>query len=133
MKKFLPIMLVRMQKNLEWRMTLKENKWQGLIPGDIVEYKGKKLMYRGINKNGGPGMPGLPEPIFGSASPKEPGCVYYLRPKGTVFTKTVFDENAEPVQAGSSGISIGFLNTNGLDFKKVGYITPEQWKAMAAA
>ena len=74
--------LARLQEYRErrrWKRLLKENEWQGLIPGDVVKYKGKKLMYRGINKNGGPGMPGLSEPMFGSAHPKEPRCIYYLR------------------------------------------------------
>jgi hypothetical protein len=117
----------------KFKRLLQKNKWEGLIPGDVVEYKDKKLMYRGINKHGGPGMPEFPEPMFGSADPNEPGCIYYLRPTGKMFPETVFGESAPPVKALSTGISIGFLNATRSEFKKIGHITPEQWKSMATA
>ncbi|MFH1990556.1 MAG: hypothetical protein ABIJ19_01750 [Patescibacteria group bacterium] len=120
------------RKQRQWKRLLKQNEWGGLIPGDIVEYKGRKLMYRGINKNGGPGMPGQPEPMFGSAHPSEPESYYYLRATGQRFPENVFGENAEPAQAGSTGIFISFLNAVRSDLQKVGHITPEQWADMAA-
>ncbi len=59
-------------KGRRYQISPKENEWGEPLPGDIVEYNGRKYMYRGINKNGGPGMPGFPEPLFGSAHPNEP-------------------------------------------------------------
>ena len=117
-----------------WRFQrlLKENEWQGLIPGDVVEYKGRKLMYRGINKHGGPGMAQMPEPMFGPARPNESNCVYYIRTPGGMFPETIFGESEPPVRAGNTGVSIGFLNATWSELRKVGHITPEQWRAMAA-
>lgn len=130
-------LLVKFQeyrKGRQFRQYLKSNEWHGLILGDIVAYKNRRVMYLGINKNGGPGMAGFPEPVFGPVHPNNSECVYYyLRSTGEIFPEDVFGENRLPVQVGNTGVSIGFLNAKRLDFKKVDHITPEQWKSMATA
>ncbi|MBI2647015.1 hypothetical protein HYW99_00910 [Candidatus Woesearchaeota archaeon] len=96
-------------------------------------------MYRGINRNGGPGMPGFPEPIFGTPKPTVPETIWYLRTKQSYpFGDYSFDgglpkimqESAPSAQAGNTGTYIAFLNTSRYDLKKVGHITPDEWRVM---
>ncbi len=123
----------------KFRKWLKENKWNGLIPGDIVEFNGKKIMYRGINGHGGPGQPGCPEPYFREAHPGEPRCIYYIRDTsayvkgiGPELPNEIFGEDAAPIQAGDSNTGMRFISSP-RKLEKVGHITPEEWDLLAAA
>lgn len=118
-------------KQRQFRKFSERNRWQGLVPGDIVKYKNQEFIYLGLNKQGGPGRYGFPEPVFSVADAKK-RIIYYLRSISEVsLLKEVFGENAGPSQYGSSGIAIGFLNTDRSGLKKVRHITPEQWDALA--
>lgn len=134
--KSIPNLIRQFKEYMKIKKFHRENKWVGLVPGDLVEYGGKKLMYRGINKNGGPGGIG-PEPMFGPSSPSEFNCVYYLRHTDRDplfpddrFPDNIFSENAKPIMAGSSGIYIGFINATRSHFKKVGHVTQKEWNVM---
>ena len=122
------------QERREIRKFQRDNEWEGLVPGNVVEYKGQRYMYRGINNDGGPGMPGFPEPIFGAPKPTVPDTIWYLRTEQTYpfahgQLPKVMQESAPPAQAGN-GTSIAFLNATRTDLKKVGNITPDEWKVM---
>ena len=108
----------------------RENEWEGLVPGDVVEYKNQNYMYRGISKNGGPGMPGFPEPMLGAAHPRDANTIYYLRQIGFEFPNSVFGEGAQPAQDNDTGVYIAFLNASRSDLKKVGHIAPDDWQYM---
>lgn len=141
-------------KQRDYEKWCKKDEWMGLIPGDVVGYKGQEYIYMGINKDGGPGMPMMAEPIFWYADPKKEG-ILYLRPVSRDFPKNVFGENNEPILAGGiESISrmdfsgdcrlvaeettpinspsgyIGFLNTDGRDMKKLKHISPQEWNQM---
>jgi len=126
----LPQMIQTYVEGRRYQKLQKENEWGGLVPGDIIDHNGRKYMYRGINKNGGPGMPGFPEPFFGSARPSEPSSIFYLRRTGEDFPEHVFGESAPAAQAGNTGTIIGFLDSTRVSLTKVGHITPNEWKAM---
>lgn len=111
---------------------LEQNTWEGLVPGDLVEYKGKQYMYKGINQSGGPGNPlSLPEPEFTTPKPSDPWQVWYLRTEEVMTGEVpdVMKESAERVGYGSG--YVGFLNAKRSDFKKVDHITPEEWKRLS--
>ena len=120
------------QKRREIRNFQRQNVWEGLVPGDVVEYNGQRYMYRGINKNGGPGMPDFPEPVFGTDKPTVPDKVWYLRNASYPFGEIpdVMKESAQSAQAGNTGTNLAFLNASRSDLKKVGHITPDEWKVM---
>lgn len=69
------------KKQKEHNKFIRENTFQGLIPGDVIENDGDRLMYMGINKHGGPGRYGIPEPIFRVAEPSRFNEVHYIRGK----------------------------------------------------
>lgn len=124
--------LKKRHEEKQFQKFLKKNTWNGLLPGDVVEYKDKKLMYRGINKNGGPGMPQIPEPVFGPIHPKGLKCIYYLRDNNQMFPESIFNEKEPAIKTGDTGIFVGFLNAIPSELIKIDHITPEQWKLLAS-
>ncbi len=109
-----------------------DNTWEGLIPGDVMEYKERKYLYQGINRNGGPGMPGFPEPVFGPINPLGSNQVWYLRHESTYPFGNIPEVMSEstPSAKDISGTLISFLNATRNDLKKVDHITQEQWNEM---
>lgn len=107
--------------SLRQRYFLRENTWQGIVPGTKLRYKGKNFLYVFVNKHGGPGMYGRPEPMFCEANTSwegDPRSVFYIRQIGEQFPEKVFGENRMPMKAGS--VFIGFLNASVFDFQIVG-------------
>ncbi len=87
---------------------IRDNTWRDLIPGDVVEYNGERLMYRGINTSGGPGMAGFAEPVFGPADPKKGNLIQYIRvpfnhKKIDHITPDKWDEMVENVKVELAG------------------------------
>ena len=112
---------------------LRDNTWEGLIPGDVVDYKGKGYLYKGMNPHGGPGMADEPDPYFLSAAPREAHTRFYIRPiTESLPMPKAFMETAEPTLAGNTGSYIAFLNPKAGEIKKVGHITAQEWNRMIA-
>lgn len=111
-----------------------DGSWGGLDVGDVVQYKNRQFLYRGINPNGGPSMPGLPEPTFGMPRPsvtRDFYITYYLRndqnqPGG--IPRVMF-ESEPPIKAGHLNY-ISFLNATRSDLAKIGHISEKVWKSM---
>jgi hypothetical protein len=90
----------------------KKNRWMGLEPGDLVEIEGNDYLYMGINSMGGPGMPGMAEPMLTTSYPTNPQTIYYFRPRqlSDVFPMNVFDEELPPYDVSGSSRKISFIN-----------------------
>lgn len=110
--------------------------WEGLVPGDIVEYDGQRYMYRGLNPNGGPGaLYGQAEPIFGPDYPTFPDQIWYLRTEASFPfgpLPDVMKVSASSAISLGSGARIGFLNAKRKHLKKVGHVEPKTWNNMVA-
>mgnify|MGYP001572369494 CR=1 FL=1 len=96
----------------------KENKWNELVPGDIVELDDVRYMYVRLDQNGIIGIPIIPLPFFVRADPHEtPNAMYYLNETYKLF--------------GESRISGPYhvipLNAQRSDLKKVGHYAPTKW------
>ena len=117
--------------------------WTGLVPGDVVEYKGQRYRYICVNNPYHPRNIGFPDPIFGPATPTVPDKIWYLRSEHALRTeyllafelsnitrKLIMNDSAQPIQAGDSRIDIASLRASRDDLNKVGHITPSEWKAM---
>ena len=108
----------------------------GLTPGDVVEYKGKRYLYQGMNPHGGPCMADEPDPMFISANPIEANTVYYIRAyigDGSIPPlPKIFREGTAPAQAGSTGTYIAFLNPKQGEMKHVDHINAQDWNRMIA-
>jgi hypothetical protein len=116
------------------RDRLNSNTWQGLIPGDVIQYKVKSLMYLGMSKElrmEGPGGFGFNEPVFVEPITKPP-CVYYIRTGRDL--PEAFSEDAAPAKMGSTGIRVGFLNSDPALrpelFRKTVHISADEWEQM---
>ncbi len=129
------------------KIWMRENEWYELFPGDVVEYKGVKYLYMFINPNGGPGQPGMPEPVFRYANPMMGDTKFYLRQTSEWFPEGVFGEQNPPNEMMEADVTplisgekkqvplrnlsaIAFLNATHHDIKKVGHYTPDEWDAV---
>lgn len=110
--------------------------WEGLVPGDIVEYDGQQYMYRGLNPNEGPGaLYGQADPLFGPDHPTFPDQIWYLRTEASFpfgSLPDVMKESASAAIGLGSGARIGFLNAKRKDLKKVGHVEAKTWNNMVA-
>ena len=137
----------RWRENRKFRRWMKKNEWHGFLPGDIVEYKDTKYLYMFINPTGGPGNPGMPEPVFRYADPVMGDTKFYLRVTGGLFPEEVFGEQNPPNEMMEADITplisgekkqvplrnlgtIAFLNATPYNLKKVGHYTPDEWNAI---
>lgn len=92
-------------KYIQDRRFLKQNNWNGLKPGDVIEYDGRTLMYRCIDPRGAPGLQNLPAPQFVDVTNLSQGdfSLFYM-----------YYPNALNLKSSA----------------KVDHITPEQWNDM---
>jgi hypothetical protein len=115
---------------------LKRNLWNGLVPGDTVMYKQRRLMFLSMSDDAtiywrGPGLSAGREPVF-----VEPGtnplCVYYIRTARDI--SDVFKESAPAAQLENTGLVVKFLNPAFESipalFRKTGHLAPEEWNAL---
>jgi hypothetical protein len=128
---------VAMRERIEARKReawLRGNTWDGLIPGDTIQYKAKRLMYLGMSNKlhmEGPGGFGISEPVF--IDPKaKPQCLYYIRPGRGL--PEAFSEDAAQAGLDGTGLLAGFLNSDpalapGM-FLKTGHISADEWNRM---
>jgi hypothetical protein len=110
--------------------------WEGLVPGDIVEYNGQRYVYRGLNPNGGPGaLYGQADPVFGPDHPTFPDQIWYLRAEASFPfgpLPNVMKESASSAKDLGAGTRIGFLYAERKSLKKVGHVEPKAWNNMIA-
>jgi len=136
-------MIKEIREERRFRRFQRMNRWEGLVPGDVVRYKGRDYLYVGFNPYGGPGMPGIREPRFTYADPKQGDTTFYLR-SAEFFPNEVFRENAPaigwmdadltPLMTGQKKEvplynrgSIAFLNATREQLQKVRHYTPQEW------
>ncbi|MBW2991822.1 hypothetical protein KY345_01210 [Candidatus Woesearchaeota archaeon] len=117
----------------EERIYIKRNTWCGLVPGDLVEISGIDLMYRCLDRQGGPGMAhyammGIYEPQFTLPFPTHPQLFVYLRPEGLGLPMEVFGQNLPPAGIGNEGARVAFLNDTGR-MSKFGHLTQDEYLA----
>nr|MBI4156129.1 hypothetical protein [Candidatus Woesearchaeota archaeon] len=109
------------RNHIKLRRYIRENKWNGLAPGDIVELDNIRYMYIRLDQNGVIGIPIVPLSYFVRADPHEtPDTIYYL--------------NETYKQFGESRISgprqVIPLNAQRSALKKVGHYSPREWNRM---
>ena len=75
---------------------INENKWQDLVMGDVVEINGKMYMYWMLDKNGGPGHAGRPEPVFTTEKPK--AFIGISHGTGPIIIKHEFVTHMRPIE-----------------------------------
>lgn len=130
---------VEMPKRAEAREEarwLKRNTWNGLVPGDTVMYKQRRLMYVSLSDDEAiswpsPGRSIGREPVFAEPG-TNPLCIYYIRTATTANDlPPVFRESAPPVQIEDTGLVVKFLNPEVEQisrlFRKTGHLVPEEW------
>ncbi|MEK6983402.1 MAG: hypothetical protein AABX33_02420 [Nanoarchaeota archaeon] len=122
----------------------RENQWEGLTPGDVVEYNGRNLRYWGLEQWGGPGN-FKSEPIFVLADVQAKPNKFYLREVSDKFPEDVYSENSPtlivegelppsmPKYRFRVTYEVRFLNATRADLKKVGHITLQEWCDMQQA
>ena len=108
--------------------------WEGLVQGDVVQYKDRQFLFNGMNLQGGPGMSGIAEPIFSMPKPSvtyEFYIKYFLRNNQNMpgGIPTAMLESEPPVMSGHLNYT-AFLNATRSDLRKVEHISEDRWREM---
>ena len=103
--------------NIEAFIEYAERVINDLQPGELIEISGRRILYVGVDSKGGPGMPGVREPLFTTEAPEKPPKFLYLRPK-SMFPESAFKE--DDLQTGfGGGVQIGWISSE--EYRKAGH------------
>jgi len=98
----------------------RQDRWRDLRIGDVLEFDGEHYVYCMLDRNGGPGMAGITEPVFTTEEPTCPRKIFYIRDTADPrFPEHIFGKDEEQTHLDGK-TKICWINSYG--YRKVGHI-----------